>query len=123
MNGIKAIIFDADGRMITGERPSARLPREYGVPPEKISAFFDNEFKECILGKRDLKEAIAPYLKVWGWKGSVDDMLHFWFAESYKTEERMVQAVRALRGKGITCILATNQEKYRVSYMKNEMGL
>lgn len=120
---IKAIIFDADGMVITGERPSTRLARDFGVPIEKINQFFDNEFKDCILGKSDLKEVVKPYLSKWNWKGTIDDLLHFWFAESYRIDEQMVAEIENLKAKGIKCFLATNQEKYRVNYMKNQMGL
>jgi len=53
MDNIKAIIFDADGMLVTGERFSTRFARDFNVPMEKIRLFFDNEFKDCILGKKD----------------------------------------------------------------------
>lgn len=123
MNKIKAVIFDADGMVVKGERFSSRFSRNYNVPMEKLNQFFDNEFKDCTLGKRDLKEAVAPYLPKWGWKGSVDDFLHFWFAENYYNDEEVIAEAKKLKNKGIICILATNQEKLRVSYMKDKMGL
>ena len=73
MNKIKAVVFDADGMVVKGDRPSLRLARDYHVPMKKLNLFFDNEFKDCVLGKRDLKEAVAPYLPKWGWEGSVED--------------------------------------------------
>ncbi len=120
---MKAVVFDADGMMILGDRPSLRLVRDYGVPQELVNKFFENEFKPCVLGQSDLKKAVAPYLKLWGWKGTMDEFLHFWFAQSYKVDERLREAVAKLRAEGIKCILATNQEKYRVQFMKNEMDL
>ena len=122
-NKIKAVVFDADGMVVKGDRPSLRLARDYHVPMEKLNLFFDNEFKDCVLGKRDLKEAVAPYLPKWGWEGSVEDFLHFWFTESYHNDEEVISVAKKLKSGGIICILATNQERLRVSYMKNQMGL
>lgn len=122
-NKIKAVVFDADGMVIKGDRPSLRLARDFGVPMEKLNEFFGNEFQDCRLGKRDLREAVAPYLPQWGWKGSIDDFLHFWFAESYYRDEEVITWAQKLRNEGIICILATNQEKLRVAYMKNEVDL
>ncbi len=120
---IKAVIFDADGMVILGERPSLRLMRDFGVPKEKLDKFFDNEFRECIVGKADLKEKVRPYLKEWGWNRSEEDFFNFWFAESYYVDQRVLSLIKELRKREIFCILATSQEKYRVSFMKNEMGL
>ena len=119
----KAIVFDADGMLIKGERVSTRLARDYGVPMAKISPFFENEFKDCIVGKKDLTEVIVPYIGKWGWKGTVADFLNFWFVESYRVDNDMLAEVELIRKSGIVTILATNQEKHRVKFMENEMGL
>jgi putative hydrolase of the HAD superfamily len=119
----KAIVFDADGMIIRGERFSTRFSRQFNVPIEKINPFFEKEFQDCLVGKRDLVEALSPYLERWNWKKGIDELIHFWFAESYKVDEEMLRVVEKVKESGIVCILATNQEKRRVSYMKNEMGL
>ncbi len=123
IESIQAMVFDADGMVIAGERFSTRFARAYGVPMEDISAFFDNEFRDCLVGKRDLKEALAPYFPKWHWTGTMEELLRFWFAESYRVEPAMIEAIAVLRDRGLKCILATNQEKYRVAFMKKEMGL
>lgn len=120
---IKAVIFDADGMVIKGERPSKRLERDFGVPVADINKFFDNEFRRCIVGNADLKDVILPYLTLWKWKGTVDDLLHFWFAESYFVDQDMIDLISHLKEPGVKCALATSQEKYRTEYMKKEMGL
>lgn len=120
---IKAVIFDADGMLVTGERFSTRFSRDFNVPLEKIRLFFDNEFKDCILGKKDLIEEIKPYLKAWGYNGTIDELLRFWFAESYKVDNLVIEAAKKLENEGKICVLAINQDKYRTSYIKKEMGL
>ena len=120
---IKAIIFDADGMVINGERFSDRFSKKFNIPLEAINVFFDKEFEDCELGKKDLKQVILPYLKEWKWQGAMDDLLKFWFKESYRVDKEVIKIIGGLREAKTICILSTNQEKYRVEFMKNEMGL
>jgi HAD superfamily hydrolase (TIGR01509 family) len=119
---IKAIIFDADGMIVHEERFSERYSEKFGVPIGELLAFFEKDFLDCELGKKDLKEALAPYLPKWKWQGSVEELLEFWFSASYRDEE-VVRIIENIRKSGIICILSTKQEKYRVEYFKNELGL
>ncbi len=119
---IKALLFDADGVLLNGEYWSKHLARDYNVPYDKIEPFFLHEFKDCLEGKVDLKEAIAPYIPKWGWKGSVDELLDYWFKSEHVLDEPLVEYVQGLRSRGIKCYVATNQEKYRAQYMLEKMG-
>lgn len=53
---IKAVIFDADGVLIKAERFSLHLERDYGITKERTLPFFTGIFKDCLIGKADLKE-------------------------------------------------------------------
>lgn len=119
---IKAVIFDADGVLINGVEFSVFLNRDYGISTDKTLPFFNGIFKDCLLGKADLKIVIEPYLKEWGWNKSVDEFLEYWFKSEHNIDEKLVEYIQNLRKKGIKCYLATNQEKYRVQYMLNKMG-
>jgi putative hydrolase of the HAD superfamily len=119
---IKAILLDADGVLMHGEWFSTRLSEKFGVPMEKIMPFFNNEFVECELGRADLKETIKPYLAEWGWKGTMDELLSFWFDEGYKLDSKAIELVKEIK-KDKILVLATNQEEYRVEFMKKQMGL
>ena len=71
---IKVVIFDADGVLINQERFSDAFARDYNISDDKIMPFFTGPFQECMTGKADLKEAILPYLNVWGWTKGVDSL-------------------------------------------------
>lgn len=118
---IKAIIFDVDGVLVNAEKFSIQLEKEYGISTEKVSPFFMGEFQSCLLGKADLKDVIEPYLAEWGWKGSVDDFLQFWFKSEHKIDEEVLNIVKHLK-KSALVFIATNQEKHRTSYLSKEMG-
>lgn len=118
---IKVVIFDADGVAIIGEKFSNNLARDFGITTEITKSFFTGPFQDCRIGRADLKEVITPYLGGWGWKGSVEELLEYWFKSEHKINQDLIDYVRELRGRGIQCFLATNQEKYRTQYMLNEM--
>ena len=118
------VIFDADEVVIKREMYfSQRLARDFNIPEEKIMKFFRNEYKECAVGKADLKETLEKYLEKWGWKGTTDDLLKYWFENEREVDEEMAREIKSLRVKGHVCCLATNNEYYRTKYLADEVGL
>ncbi len=120
---IKAILFDADGVLITGEKFAQHLQREMNISPEITAPFFKGRFKECVIGRTDLKAEIAPFLPQWGWDKSADDFLKLWFGVEHQTNKTLLNWIVALRKRGILCYIATNQEKYRSQYIEEYMEL
>ena len=121
---IKVIIFDADGMIINRPcRFSERLSKDYEVNREVVNSFFENEFQAVEIGKADLKEELEKVISKWNWKKSIDDLLRYWFETEHYLDARLVASVKNLKNRGLKCYLATNQEKYRVKYMRREMGL
>jgi putative hydrolase of the HAD superfamily len=118
------IIFDADEVVIKREIYfSQRLARDFGISEEDIMQFFRNEFKDCAVGKADLKEELGKYTKTWGWESSIDDLLKYWFESERELDEEMVNEIKSLRAKGYICCLATNNEAYRTKYLAETVGL
>ncbi len=122
---IKAILFDLDGLVIKKKETlfSQRVSVEMGLSYEQVSEFFTGEFRECSFGRADLKERIAPHLRKWGYKGSVDDFLKYWFESESNTDKEVLKIVSDIRLKGIKCYIATRQEKYRKQYLLDVVGL
>jgi putative hydrolase of the HAD superfamily len=119
---IKVLIFDADGVLINGDIFSKRFSKEYNIDLSRINPFFDGPFKECLVGKADLKEVIAPYLEEWGWKDGVDSFLEYWFSSEHSIDQELIDYIQVHRENGIKCVMATNQEKYRAEYLFNKIG-
>lgn len=115
---IKAILFDADG-VVLKKQPyfSKRISEEYNVPYELMDPFYRNELKQCQIGAADMKEELAKYLPMWNWDKSIDEFLQYWFTTDVIPDEEVLPLVRGMREKGIPCYFATDQEKYRASYI------
>src|SRR3989344_5743929 len=104
---IKAILFDADGVLLKDGMFSEYLKREHDLDIEKLIPFFTGPFRESLVGKADLKKILKPYLKDWGWKKSMDELLDLWFTTGHEIDERLVKYIKNLRKSGIKCYLAT----------------
>src|SRR5258708_7184557 len=79
---IKAILFDVDEVVIKREKYfSQKYSEEYKVPQEQVMEFFKGEYQDCAIGKMDLKEVLPKYLKKWGWQGSLEEFMDYWFTK------------------------------------------
>lgn len=119
---IKAVIFDADGVLVFPWRFAEHLSEEFQITQEATRAFFEGKFTGCLVGKEDLADVLPPYLAEWGWAGSVEEFMQFWFSVEDAVDARVLGAAQDLRGAGLTCCLASNQEEHRSEYMRTVMG-
>lgn len=107
--------------MVThGGRFSEQYSKKYGVPLETISPFFEGPFKKCLVGKEDLKEELKKVLTEWEWKGTVDELMQYWFSIGDAVYEDVYASIAKLKEQGLLVCLATNQEKYRLQYLTNK---
>lgn len=118
----KAILFDVTGVLAIGPRFSTALERELGVSLDQQEQFFKGKFQPCLVGQADLKEVIDPFLEEWGWSKTVDALLKHWFETEDVPNKELIDIVPRLQVAGISCYLATNQEKYRSFYLHEQMG-
>lgn len=119
---MKHVLFDTDGVIVHSDMWSNEYSRRSGIPPEIMKPFFCNIFGDCITGKSDLKEVINPYLSNWNWTGSVEEYLEEWFRYENRVDRELIRRIQELRKAWIECHVATNQEKYRLEYLRNTMG-
>lgn len=119
----KVFLFDVDGVLIhQGEMFSQRYCREFGFPMEKMLPFFHGIFQECMVGRADLKDILPSYIAEWGWKGTVEELLEYWFSTENNVNTAVLETVDRLRATGMRCFIATNNEKYRVMYLWEKLG-
>ena len=120
---IRAVIFDSDGMLVHGPRFSEKYVADHDIAITLMNDFFAGPFQQCIVGKADLREELQKdWLEKWSWKGSADELLNYWFSVGDVRDEAVFASVPLLRQKNITCVVATNQEKYRTAHLTNTFG-
>jgi putative hydrolase of the HAD superfamily len=117
---MKGFIFDFDGVIDNTEKFSVKYQKKFGISDDEMQPFFKGIFQKILIGEADLKEEVKPYLKKWKWQGSAEDFLTFWFESEDCLDYRVISAIKE---QGKKCFLATDQEKYRMEYIKNKMGM
>lgn len=120
---VEVIVFDADGVLIPPWGFARYLQQHHPEIAPQTSSFFRGPFTDAIIGKADLREILPDFLAQWAWPHSLDEFLTRWFEAEKETNVELVAAIKRLREQGIRCYLATNQEQYRVAYMREQMGL
>ncbi len=118
---IKCILFDADWVVINSEMFSVQFQKQYNVTNDEMLPFYLWEFKETIIWKTDLKQLLTNWLPKWKWNKTIDQFLDSWFKAEHSVDQEIVDSIKKLQNNWIKCFLATNQEKYRTKYMREEM--
>ena len=120
---IKAVIFDSDGMLSHGRRFSDTYAKEHGISIDEMTPFFSGPFQDCLVGKADLKEELKKgWMEKWNWHSSVEELIEYWFSTGDQLDHSVFDTVTQLRGNGILCVIATNQEKCRTDYLSNKFG-
>lgn len=123
---VKIILIDADGVVIKKHGYfSERYLKDHGssLNINDILIFFKNEYRQAARGKADLKDLLNGRLSKWGWKGTVDDFLAYWFCGERDTDDNLLESINTLRKQGIKVYLVSDNEKYRAEYLMENVGL
>lgn len=118
----KVILFDVDGVFIIPKTAfAAQYAKEQGIDPKAFKHFFQTDFRQAMAGQADLKELLERNRELWQWPGNIDGLIARWFGAENYPNTALVELVRKFQRRGVACYLATNQEKYRADYIKNQM--
>ncbi len=122
---VKVILLDLDGIVIRPRHKyfSEKFSEEYNILVSEILPFFKGEYKKAARGEANIREVLPKYLRKWGWKGSLDDFLEYWFRGERTLDVNVLELVRDLRKKGIKVYLASDNEKERANYVMDTLGL
>lgn len=120
----KALALDMDGVLgVPVFQFAGYLEHTYGLTFADTREFFTGPFQDCLTDAADLPQALAPFLPRWGIHLPVAELLAIWFDRESCVDARMLATVRRLRVAGLPCYVATNQERHRAAYLRQEMGL
>ncbi len=118
----KVVLFDADGVTINHSTMfSDELETDYGIAKATTHDFFFGVFQQCMIGKADLKEELEKVIASWDWKGTVDELVAYWFSKGDEFDQKILDLVSRLRAEGVHCFLATNQERYRGQHLREKL--
>jgi len=115
-------IFDADGVVIEPWGFANVLESEYSITRQTTIPFFSTAFQKCLIGTSELQKTLEPYLSQWGWERSSSELIRIWHEAENLPRKSALDFVEKLRAAGHICCLASNQEKLRASYIREEMG-
>ncbi len=119
----KAILWDADGVVIKSPYLfSEQLALDYGISMDKMLPFFTGVFRECSLGKADLREELAKVIGDWGWQGTVDELIDYWFTKGTVFDPEVSDFIKLLKAQGVRCFMTTDNEKYRGQYLRSQLS-
>jgi putative hydrolase of the HAD superfamily len=88
---------------------------------DEVTDFFKTAYRTAQLNQVDLKQELTPLLARWGWQGSVDEFLEYWFSTDVP-DQAVLAKVKEFRDQGVVCCLATDQEKYRAQNITDTLG-
>lgn len=117
----KYILFDADGVIIHSELFSHQYAKAFDIKSEDMLPFFLGDFSPCLVWKANLKEILPHRLPKRNWKWSVDEFLDYWFSSENHPDHNLLAYIQQFRSQWFICCVATNQEYWRVEYMKTTM--
>jgi putative hydrolase of the HAD superfamily len=115
-------VFDADGVFLRTSRPANYLEQRYGLSREKLAPFLA-EIGGCLVGQADMKIIMPAYLERWGVEQSVDEFLSEAFNAGCEIDPEVAEIIAGLRERDIPCCLATNQDKHRMAFLDQRLGI
>lgn len=115
-------VFDADGVFLRSTRPANYLEQRYGLTRDKMAPFLA-EIGGCLIGQVDMKTILPDYLERWGVTQSADEFLAEAFNAGCEIDPGVRETTDALRKQGITCCLATNQDRHRMAFLDQHLNI
>jgi putative hydrolase of the HAD superfamily len=126
-SNIQAVLFDADGvTQLTGDF-LRYMEEQYGWSEEKYDEFFHvlfrkDGYKESLKGNVDFITVLAENLAEFECDCNAGDFMYEWLHRNIVIDEEMWRNIGKLRSNGTKCYLASNQEKRRAHYIRNDLG-
>lgn len=113
---IKAILWDCDGVL---QHPAHDWDKQLSaLGGDRFTADLFAAEVTALRGEESLRAVVERVLIDHPQAGSVDDVLRLW--SLFEPDEAAWQVVDEARAAGVICVLATNQQDYRVTLMRGD---
>lgn len=117
-DGVFNANYDADGYIW-----NRMMEAELDIDAAALRAgLFRPEFRAIMSGHIDIRDALADVLPKAGYKHGPDAFMEFWFTRDYYHNDGMDELLADVRAAGKTCVIGTNNEPRRASYIANDWG-
>ena len=130
MSSAPVLVLDIDGVVSLAQAGSAEpwyatLKQDLGLDYGEIERdFFQREFLEVLRGRLDLYVALHDYLDSRGIADRMEEFVAYWFEKDAVIDRAVLGQADAWRQRtGGRCFAASNQEHYRVAYLRDQAGL
>jgi FMN phosphatase YigB (HAD superfamily) len=120
---MKIYLFDLDWVIVLSELFIIWLEKEYWISKEIFNDFFKYKFSDCLIWKTDLKEEFNFYFRNIKLPLTIEEIVKFWFDFENKIDYEIMKRIKELRQDWNICCIFSNQEKYRVEYIRKTMNL
>ena len=125
----RCLMLDVDGVVVNG-RPgdgaswAADIERDLGVAPARLQeAFFAPFWGDIVLGRAELLEVLEACLPELSPSLSARQFIDYWFERDSGLDAAVLADCDALRARGHSIFLATNQEHLRARYLMERLAL
>jgi putative hydrolase of the HAD superfamily len=121
---LRAVLFDADGVIqLASDHLHLRLTEALGRAPEERELCMDAIFAAeapALIGAATFEQALGPVLIQLKAPCDARAVLDLWRA--IEPNQQVLALVERLRGRGVFCALASNQERNRARHMSEGLG-
>ncbi len=94
-----------------------------GHPAEEFqNHIFKSDFDSILTGREDLRDRVATWARITGFRPGPDELLDFWFRKADLPDPEIARLIQKLSDKGIRQVIATNNEFRRADYIEDDMG-
>lgn len=127
-DAIKVVAWDFDG-VLNGNIQdgvfawSRDFETDLGLSLESFRSFlFQGRFRQAMVGEACLVELVGEWAESNGAAGREGEILDYWFTRDALHDPDVLLMVETLRQRGVSNVMATNNEIHRTAFIESTMG-
>jgi putative hydrolase of the HAD superfamily len=122
MSRFRVALVDVDGVLVLVPKYFSHVyAEEKGLDKDRFDKFFATYRDDVAKGKTNYRQLIIEHNDVWEWDKSPDELLERWFKYENFPNNQLITIFQQARKKGLRVYLASDQDKYRAKYLKENM--
>ena len=125
----RCVMLDVDGVIVNGRREdglswTTDIASDLGVDAAGLQkVFFEPHWRDIVMGRKNLLDILSVCLPTIASSVSPQAFIDCWFENDSRLDDSVLADCDALRAKGATIFLASNQEHLRAKYLMDRLAL